>query len=79
MGGAYPRCMGRTIGRGGPARGSSAMDSCVLDCCEAWIATRGCVSFCGSDRIFPFIVDCGYDHADAGVVGEDAHGEEERH
>jgi hypothetical protein len=26
--------------------------SCVLDCCEAWIAARGCVSFCGSDGIF---------------------------
>jgi hypothetical protein len=27
---------------------SSRWDSCVLDCCEVWIAARECVSFCGS-------------------------------
>jgi hypothetical protein len=54
------RCMGRTIERGGPARvGHRRWDSCVLDCCEAWIATRGCVSFCGSDEIFPSMADYG--------------------
>jgi hypothetical protein len=36
---------------GGPAR-HRQWDSCVLDCCKAWIASRGCVSFCGSDEIF---------------------------
>jgi hypothetical protein len=52
----HPRCMGRTIGRGGPAR-RRRWDSCVLDCCEAWIAARGCVFFCGSDEIFPSIAE----------------------
>jgi hypothetical protein len=47
----HPRCMGRTIRQGGPAR-RRRWDSCVLDCSEAWIAARGCVSFCGSDEIF---------------------------
>jgi hypothetical protein len=37
----HPRCMGRMIGRGGPARaGRRRWDSYVLDCCEAWIAAR---------------------------------------
>jgi hypothetical protein len=48
----HPWCMGRTIGRGGPTR-RRRWDSYRLDCCEAWIAARGCVSFCGSDIIFP--------------------------
>jgi hypothetical protein len=29
----------------------------VLDCSEAWIATRGYVSFCGSDEIFPSMAE----------------------
>jgi hypothetical protein len=29
----------------------------VLDCCEAWIAARGCVSFSGSDVIFSSMVE----------------------
>jgi hypothetical protein len=52
----HPRCMGRTIGRGGPMR-RRRRDSCVLDCSEAWIATRGCVSFCGSDEFFPSMAE----------------------
>ena len=36
---------------GGPAR-RRQWDSCVLDCCEACIVARGCVSFCGSNEIF---------------------------
>jgi hypothetical protein len=47
----HPRCMGRMIGRGDPVR-RRRWDSFVLDCSEAWIAARGCVSFCGSDEIF---------------------------
>jgi hypothetical protein len=47
----HPRCMGRMIGRGDPVR-RRRWDSFVLDCSEAWIAVRGCVSFCGSDEIF---------------------------
>jgi hypothetical protein len=54
----HPRCMGRTIGRGGPTRGGrQRWDFCVLDCYEAWIAARGCVSFCGSGRIFASITE----------------------
>jgi hypothetical protein len=41
---------------GGPAR-HRQWDSCVVDCCEAWIAARGCVSFCDSDIIFPSMVE----------------------
>jgi hypothetical protein len=41
---------------GGPAR-RRQWDYCVLDWCEAWIATRGCVSFCGSDGIFPSMAE----------------------
>jgi hypothetical protein len=52
----HPRCMGRTIGRGGPAR-RRRWDSYVLDCGEAWITARGCVSFCGSDEIFPYMAN----------------------
>jgi hypothetical protein len=56
----HPRCMGRTIGQGGPTRaGRRRWDSCALDCCEVWIAVRGCVSLCGSDMIFPSMADCG--------------------
>jgi hypothetical protein len=44
------------VGRGGPTR-RRRWDSCVLDCCEAWIAARGCVSFCGSDEIFSYIAE----------------------
>jgi hypothetical protein len=29
----------------------------VLDCCETWIAARGCVSFYGSDGIFPSMAE----------------------
>jgi hypothetical protein len=37
---------------------SSRWDSCELDCCEVWIAARGCVSFCGSDGIFfPYMAE----------------------
>jgi hypothetical protein len=35
----HPWFMGRTIGMGGPAR-CRRWDSCMLDCCEAWIAAR---------------------------------------
>jgi hypothetical protein len=53
----HPRCMGRMIGRwGGPAR-RRQWDSCVLDCCETWIVARGCVSFCGSNGIFPSMAE----------------------
>jgi hypothetical protein len=55
MGGASA-VHGRTIGRGGPTR-RRRWDSCMLDCCEAWIAVRGCVSFYGSDRIFPYMAE----------------------
>jgi hypothetical protein len=41
---------------GGPAR-RRQWDSCVLDCCEALISARGCVSFCGSDEIFPSMAE----------------------
>jgi hypothetical protein len=79
------RCMGRTIGRGGPAS-RRRWDSCVLDCCEAWIATRGCVSFYGSDGIFPSMAEALIGEGIAartmrmqGSRGEGAHGEEGRH
>jgi hypothetical protein len=52
----HPQCMGRTIGRGGTTR-RRRWDSYVLNCCEAWIAARGCVSFCGSDMIFPYMAE----------------------
>jgi hypothetical protein len=44
------------LDNGGPAH-RRQWDSCMLDCCEAWIATRGCVSFCGIDEIFPFMAE----------------------